>query len=100
MARTCNVVFQEIREAVAVGDSGADFLRTAALSLFSGTSVELRHFDRLDSENRALFVEMLSCTRSPGPIQDHRFGRLWTTVRDTPSGLANGKRWLISARRR
>lgn len=66
MARNCNVVFQEIREAVAVGGSGADFMRSAALSFFASTSVELRNFDRLDPANRALFIEMLTCPGGPG----------------------------------
>lgn len=66
MARNCNAIFQEIRDAVAAGGSGADFMRSAALSFFASTSVELRNFDRLDPANRALFIEMLSCPWGPG----------------------------------
>lgn len=66
MARSCEVVFQEIRDSVATGGSGADFIRSAALSYFTRTSVELSDFDRLDARNRALFIEMLGCRQSVG----------------------------------
>lgn len=58
---TFDSILEDLRDAVAKGGSGADFLRGAYLSWYrsSNPAVSLYNFDHLDRRNRELFFSML-----------------------------------------